>query len=152
MSIRAVMLVAAVLALGGSPTGASPPPHAAKGGPAAGSDAGGHLLTDAEAAIAEAIIEAVSGQPVDLTGNTKPGSGKGLPPGLAKRRDLPPGLARHVARTGQLPPGLQQRITGGVASRMPGHRAELRGTDLLLTDSATGEVVKIIRDVLRLAR
>jgi hypothetical protein len=33
----------------------------------------------------------------------------GLPPGLAKRDRLPPGLERHLERNGTLPPGLQKR-------------------------------------------
>ena len=35
--------------------------------------------------------------------------GKGLPPGLAKKRKLPPGLAKKLRRNGSLPPGLQKR-------------------------------------------
>jgi hypothetical protein len=34
----------------------------------------------------------------------------GLPPGLAKKEQLPPGLQKHLARNGQLPPGLQKKI------------------------------------------
>lgn len=34
----------------------------------------------------------------------------GLPPGLAKRDRLPPGLERHLERNGTLPPGLQKRV------------------------------------------
>lgn len=34
----------------------------------------------------------------------------GLPPGLAKRDRLPPGLERQVQRNGTLPPGLQRRV------------------------------------------
>ena len=34
----------------------------------------------------------------------------GLPPGLAKRDTLPPGLQRQLQRNGTLPPGLQSRI------------------------------------------
>lgn len=34
----------------------------------------------------------------------------GLPPGLAKRDRLPPGLERQVQRNGTLPPGLQKRV------------------------------------------
>ena len=34
----------------------------------------------------------------------------GLPPGLAKRDQLPPGLERQLVRRGTLPPGLQKRI------------------------------------------
>src|SRR5262249_938622 len=35
---------------------------------------------------------------------------KGLPPGLAKRETLPPGLQRQLVRNGQLPPGLEKKI------------------------------------------
>jgi hypothetical protein len=38
-------------------------------------------------------------------------SSNGLPPGLAKRRDLPPGLQKHLQRNGTLPPGLQKKIS-----------------------------------------
>ena len=34
----------------------------------------------------------------------------GLPPGLAKREELPPGLQRHLQRNGVLPPGLQKKL------------------------------------------
>ncbi|MCW5965609.1 MAG: hypothetical protein KIT83_16345 [Bryobacterales bacterium] len=34
-----------------------------------------------------------------------------LPPGLAKRGDLPPGLQKQLMRNGSLPPGLQKRIS-----------------------------------------
>ncbi len=33
-----------------------------------------------------------------------------LPPGLAKRGSLPPGLARQLRERGELPPGLEKRI------------------------------------------
>jgi len=36
--------------------------------------------------------------------------GKGLPPGLAKRDRLPPGLEKKLVRGGKLPPGLQKKI------------------------------------------
>ena len=35
---------------------------------------------------------------------------KGLPPGLAKRETLPPGLQRQLVRNGQLPLGLEKKI------------------------------------------
>jgi hypothetical protein len=35
---------------------------------------------------------------------------EGLPPGLAKRDELPPGLQRHLERNGTLPPGLQKKV------------------------------------------
>jgi len=36
--------------------------------------------------------------------------GKGLPPGLAKRNDLPPGLEKQLRKNGKLPPGLDKKI------------------------------------------
>lgn len=45
-----------------------------------------------------------------------------LPPGLAKRDRLPPGLERQLQRNGQLPPGLQKRVQplpGVCSSRLP---------------------------------
>jgi hypothetical protein len=38
------------------------------------------------------------------------GHRNGLPPGLAKKDQLPPGLEKQLVRRGTLPPGLQQRI------------------------------------------
>src|SRR3989338_9504444 len=38
------------------------------------------------------------------------GQPSGLPPGLAKRSELPPGLQKHLQRNGKLPPGLQKRL------------------------------------------
>src|SRR5580704_17384993 len=35
---------------------------------------------------------------------------KHLPPGLAKKDQLPPGLEKQLVRRGSLPPGLQKRI------------------------------------------
>jgi len=37
-------------------------------------------------------------------------SRQGLPPGLAKRDRLPPGLERHLQKNGTLPPGLQKKV------------------------------------------
>ena len=36
--------------------------------------------------------------------------GRGLPPGLAKRDRLPPGLEKHLIKGDSLPPGLQKKI------------------------------------------
>jgi hypothetical protein len=35
----------------------------------------------------------------------------GLPPGLAKRGDLPPGLQKQLRKKGTLPPGLRKKIS-----------------------------------------
>ena len=41
---------------------------------------------------------------------SKPANLQGLPPGLAKRESLPPGLEKQLQKNGTLPPGLQQKI------------------------------------------
>jgi len=46
----------------------------------------------------------------------------GLPPGLAKKDHLPPGLERQLQRNGTLPPGLQKRVQplpGSCTARLP---------------------------------
>jgi|SRR5579884_2534035 len=39
-----------------------------------------------------------------------PQNRQGLPPGLAKREQLPPGLQKQLVRNGKLPPGLEKKI------------------------------------------
>ncbi len=34
----------------------------------------------------------------------------GLPPGLARKNRLPPGIQKHLLERGSLPPGLQKRV------------------------------------------
>jgi hypothetical protein len=41
---------------------------------------------------------------------SQPSNLRGLPPGLAKKETLPPGLQKQLVRNGQLPPGLQKKI------------------------------------------
>jgi hypothetical protein len=79
-------------------------------------------------------------------------SSQGLPPGLAGR-PLPPGLRKHIERTGQLPPGLQKRVLpGDLRSRLP-HRAgqdfRVVGNDIVLIEIATNLVLDIMQGVLR---
>ncbi len=50
------------------------------------------------------------------------GNRSGLPPGLAKKDRLPPGLERQLQRNGTLPPGLQKRVQplpGVCTARLP---------------------------------
>jgi len=45
---------------------------------------------------------------------------KNLPPGLAKKGTLPPGLAKQLARNGHLPPGLEYRgLPQDLMSQLP---------------------------------
>jgi hypothetical protein len=46
----------------------------------------------------------------DVISDCMADSYRGLPPGLAKRDNLPPGLERQLQRNGTLPPGLQKRV------------------------------------------
>ena len=81
---------------------------------------------------------------------------RNLPPGLAKRDSLPPGLTRQLRERGQLPPGLQKRLTpvpADLARELPGappyYERYFAGRDLVVLDSRTNRIVSIFRNVLR---
>jgi hypothetical protein len=80
----------------------------------------------------------------------------GLPPGLqkhvARTGHLPPGLEKHLARNGQLPPGLQKRMSPAspcVLQRMgplpPNSRLYMLGRDAYLIDAHTRAIIDILR-------
>ena len=82
--------------------------------------------------------------------------GGSLPPGLAKRRALPPGLRQQLHERGELPPGLQQRLVAVPAPLVrrlppvpPYYHRWFAGDDLLVIDSRTNRIVAIIPDVWR---
>jgi hypothetical protein len=82
--------------------------------------------------------------------------GGSLPPGLAKRQELPPGLREQLRENGQLPPGLQKRLVivpASLGRRLPPvppyYRRYFAGDDLLVVDSRTNQIVAILRDVWR---
>lgn len=79
-----------------------------------------------------------------------------LPPGLAKRESLPPGLRRQLHERGTLPPGLQKRLVGvpaPLASRLPAvphyYQRYFAGDDLIVVDTRTNRIAAIVRDVWR---
>ncbi len=81
-------------------------------------------------------------------------SNRGLPPGLAKRETLPPGLRRQLVVGGHLPPGLEKRLYAAprdlVALLPPLPRHQRRfflGVDLLIVDTKRNVVVDIVADV-----
>lgn len=81
---------------------------------------------------------------------------RGLPPGLAKREQLPPGLRRQLRERGTLPPGLQKRLVEVPAdwsSRLPSieryERRYFAGNDLIIVDTRTNTIVAYFPDVLR---
>ncbi|MFQ5664345.1 MAG: hypothetical protein ACE5HL_10985 [Terriglobia bacterium] len=79
---------------------------------------------------------------------------QGLPPGLAKREQLPPGLQRHLEKNGTLPPGLQKRLQPlpqELESRLPqtgkGVRRVVVAGNVILLEERTGKILDIIQDV-----
>lgn len=95
----------------------------------------------------------------EQTGKGEPKGKRGLPPGLAKKGKLPPGLQKHLQRNGTLPPGLQKRLEPlprEVEVRLkplpPDHVRVVIGTDVIILDKTTQKVLDIIRDVAVLAR
>jgi hypothetical protein len=79
-----------------------------------------------------------------------------LPPGLAKREALPPGLSKQLHERGELPPGLQKRLVVVPVSldrRLPPvpayYRRYFAGDDLIVVDTRTNLIAAIIRDVWR---
>lgn len=80
----------------------------------------------------------------------------GLPPGLAKRESLPPGLRKQLVERGELPPGLQRHLVdvpGPLVTRLPAvpayYHRYFAGDDLIIVDTRTNRIVAIVRDVLR---
>ena len=80
-------------------------------------------------------------------------SHNGLPPGLAKRDRLPPGLQKQIQRNGSLPPGLAKRgLPGDLRGRLPHRRGQdyrVVGSDIVLVEIATNVILDVMKDVLR---
>ncbi|MHA1151942.1 MAG: anti-virulence regulator CigR family protein [Alphaproteobacteria bacterium] len=78
---------------------------------------------------------------------------QGLPPGLAKRSQLPPGLQKHIDRTGQLPPGLEKRrLPGDLRGLLPSRKGQdyrVVGNDIVLIETATNLILDIMQGALR---
>jgi len=81
--------------------------------------------------------------------------GKKVPPGLAKKDELPPGLQKQIRKHGKLPPGLSGRLLPRELERtlhpLPGRyvRVQVEG-DVIILDRETSIVVDVIHDVHRL--
>jgi hypothetical protein len=80
-------------------------------------------------------------------GNKKTKNKKnGLPPGLAKREQLPPGLEKQLERNGHLPPGLEARalpddLIHQLRPRPSGYEFRQVDNKVLLIQSATNLVL-----------
>jgi hypothetical protein len=78
----------------------------------------------------------------------------GLPPGLARRDALPPGLQRQLDEKGRLPPGLEKKaLPTELADRLPrrrdGTEIVIVDRDVLLVQAATGLVLDAIAGIAR---
>ena len=79
----------------------------------------------------------------------------GLPPGLAKRDRLPPGLERQVQKRGTLPPGLQKKVQPlppeleRRLSVLPtGYRRVVIAGNVILMNEKTSLIYDIVRNVI----
>jgi hypothetical protein len=79
-----------------------------------------------------------------------------LPPGLAKREALPPGLRKQLRERGELPPGLQKRLVpvpAPLIARLPPvppyYHRYFAGDDLIVINTRTNRIEAIIQNVWR---
>jgi hypothetical protein len=80
---------------------------------------------------------------------------QGLPPGLAKREQLPPGLEKHLRKRGTLPPGLQKKMVPVpiVVERQldllpTGYRRVIIGDNLIIMNERTALIYDVVRLVI----
>lgn len=79
----------------------------------------------------------------------------GLPPGLAKRDTLPPGLEKQLRQKGTLPPGLQKMIQPlpvaleSQLTKLPtGYRRVVIAGNVIVMNPTTGLIYDIVRNVI----
>jgi len=92
----------------------------------------------------------IYGDKKDKAGN---GRGKGLPPGLAKKGKLPPGLQKQLERKGHLPPGLAKNpLPYEAVTHLPpppaGTERAIVDTSVVLLEKGTGLILDVLKDVL----
>lgn len=80
----------------------------------------------------------------------------GLPPGLAKREQLPPGLERQLQKNGTLPPGLQKKLhplPSELERRMrllpTGYRRVVIAGNVIMMNEKTAVIYDIVRNVIQ---
>ena len=85
---------------------------------------------------------------------SNPSNLKGLPPGLAKKETLPPGLQKQLERNGKLPPGLEKKIQPlphELEIKLPrlpdGRRRIIIAGNVILLDERIGTILDVLRDV-----
>jgi len=80
----------------------------------------------------------------------------GLPPGLAKREKLPPGLERQLQKNGTLPPGLQKKIQPlptELEKQMrllpTGYRRVVIAGNMIMMNEKTAQIYDVVRNVIQ---
>ncbi len=130
----------------------------AQAGSAEGEDLAAIVFTEVERRIIEEFFGKDIGQQAEAKESKDKGKDKGkaqeMPPGLAQRDQLPPGLARHLEKYGTLPPGLEKRrLPGDLESLLPrarpGTERVIVDDDVFLIQKATGLVLDILLDVIK---
>jgi len=83
-----------------------------------------------------------------------PSNLRGLPPGIAKKESLPPGLEKQLRRNGSLPPGLQKKIQPlpqALEVRLPrlpdGQRRVVISGTIILLDSKRNLILDALANV-----
>ena len=159
-----ILAIALILGLGAG-TAAPVAAQSNKAGEAAGRKLIEAVFSEAEETVirewydkrwGEGGIESPS-KDVDNTqarGNQGKGAkgGKGMPPGLAKRERLPPGLQKRLDVGEPLPPGLAKRdlpppLKGQLPARTDQHEVKVIDNDVVLIDKTTQVLLDIIKDV-----
>ena len=74
---------------------------------------------------------------------------KDLPPGLAKKGTLPPGLAKQLARNGHLPPGLEKRslphdLLVELPPLQPGYKYVIVDDRVMLIKAASNLILDVL--------
>ena len=146
-----VFFVCALAAPAGAPL--------AQAGSAEGEDLAAIVFTEIERRIIEEFFGKDVGRQAEAKeSKDKPDKDKGkaqeMPPGLAQRDQLPPGLARHLEKYGTLPPGLEKRrLPGDLESLLPrarpGTERVIVDDDVFLIQKATGLVLDILLDAIK---
>ena len=113
-------------------------------------EAAGVIFTEVEKRIIRDYFGVKTGSE---DGNGK-GKSKKMPPGLAKRDTLPPGLQMQIEKNGTLPPGLAKRdLPSDLILKLPavkkGTERKIVGSDVVLIQTATGVVLDVLRDVVK---
>lgn len=144
---------------GGSKGRSTGQPATASSGAAAGdrvSDNAGDNAGDKGREILPASQPVFSSREITIITDWFRTNSANLPPGLAKREKLPPGLDRQLQKNGKLPPGLDKKAVAlpiGLERQLrpipTGYRRVVIGGNVITMEPLTGMIYDIIRGVVQ---